>query len=206
MLFGLIPREEAFFELFKKAAHNMIEGSRLLKVMMEDLRSPIEQAKEIKAVEHIGDDITHDIARRLNKTFITPIDREDIHDLASALDDILDVTEAIADRFVLYKIPKPTEMAIKLADILYQASVAVGQGVDLLGLPHPEMEKCSVQVNSLENEADRVSRDAISALFEKETNPIAVIMWKEVYENFEAGTDRCEDVANILERIMLKHH
>jgi uncharacterized protein len=206
MLFGLIPREEAFFELFKKAAHNMIEGSRLLKVMMEDLRSPIEQAKEIKAVEHIGDDITHDIARRLNKTFITPIDREDIHDLASALDDILDVTEAIADRFVLYKIPKPTEMAVKLADILYQASVAVGQGVDLLGLPHPEMEKCSVQVNSLENEADRVSRDAISALFEKETNPIAVIMWKEVYENFEAGTDRCEDVANILERIMLKHH
>ncbi len=111
MLFGLIPREEAFFELFKKAAHNMIEGSRLLKVMMEDFRSPIEQAKEIKAVEHIGDDITHDIARRLNKTFITPIDREDIHDLASALDDILDVAEAIADRFVLYKIPKPTEKA-----------------------------------------------------------------------------------------------
>ena len=137
MLFGLIPREEAFFELFKKAAHNMIEGSRLLKVMMEDFRSPIEQAKEIKAVEHIGDDITHDIARRLNMTFITPIDREDIHDLASALDDILDTTEAIADRFVLYKIPKPTEKAIKLADILYQASVAVGQGVDLLGLPHP---------------------------------------------------------------------
>ena len=103
MLFGLIPQEEAFFEQFKKAAHNMIEGSRLLKVMMEDFRSPIEQAKEIKEVEHIGDGITHDIARRLNMTFITPIDREDIHDLASALDDILDVTEEIADRFVLYK-------------------------------------------------------------------------------------------------------
>ena len=116
MLFGLIPREEAFFELFKKAAHNMIEGSRLLKVMMEDFRSPIEQAREIKDVEHVGDGITHDIARRLNKTFITPIDREDIHDLASALDDILDVTEAIADRFVLYKVTQPTEMAVKLAD------------------------------------------------------------------------------------------
>ena len=101
---------------------------------------------------------------------------------------------------------KPTEMAIKLADILYQASVAVGRGVDLLGLPHPKMKECSVQVNSLENEADRVSRDAISALFENETNPIAVIKWKEIYENFEAGTDRCEDVANILERITLKHH
>jgi predicted phosphate transport protein (TIGR00153 family) len=206
MLFGLIPREEAFFELFKKAAHNMIEGSRLLKVMMEDFRSPIEQARKIKDVEHVGDSITHDIARRLNKTFITPIDREDIHDLASALDDILDVAEAIADRFVLYKVTRPTEMAIKLADILYQASVAVGGGVDLLGLAHPELKECSVQVNSLENEADRVSRDAISALFEKETDPIAVIKWKEIYENFEAGTDRCEDVANILERIALKHH
>ena len=206
MLFGLIPREEAFFELFKEAAHNMIEGSRLLKVMMEDFRSPIEQAQGIKDIEHVGDGLTHDIARRLNKTFITPIDREDIHDLASALDDILDTAEAIADRFVLYKVTKPTEMAIKLADILYQASVAVGRGVDLLGLPHPEMKKCSVQVNSLENEADRVSRDAISALFEKETDPIAVLKWKEIYENFEAGTDRCEDVANILERITLKHH
>lgn len=206
MLFGLIPREEAFFELFKEAAHNMIEGSRLLKVMMEDFRSPIEQAQGIKDVEHVGDGLTHDIARRLNKTFITPIDREDIHDLASALDDILDTTEAIADRFVLYKVTKPTEMAIKLADILHQASVAVGRGVDLLWLPHPKLKECSVQVNSLENEADRVSRDAISALFEKETDPIAVIKWKEIYENFEAGTDRCEDVANILERIALKHH
>lgn len=206
MLFGLIPREEAFFELFKEAAHNMIEGSRLLKVMMEDFWSPIEQAQGIKDVEHVGDGFTHDIARRLNKTFITPIDREDIHDLASALDDILDVTEAIADRFVLYKVTKPTEMAIKLADILHQASVAVGRGVDRLGLPHPDVKECSVQVNSLENEADRVSRDAISALFEKETDPITVIKWKEIYENFEAGTDRCEDVANILERIALKHH
>ena len=133
MMFGLIPREEAFFELFKKAAHNMIEGSRLLKDMMEHFQSPVEQAKEIKDVEHIGDSITHDIARRLNMTFITPIDREDIHDLASALDDILDVAEAIADRFVLYKVTKPTEKAIKLADMLYQASVAVGEGVDLLG-------------------------------------------------------------------------
>ena len=206
MLFGLIPREEAFFELFKKAAHNMIEGSRLLKVMMEDFRSPIEQAQGIKDIEHIGDGITRDIAFRLNRTFITPIDREDIHDLASALDDILDVTEEIADRFVLFKVTKPTPMAIKLADILYQASVAVGSGVDRLGLAHPELKGCSMRVFSLENEADRVSRDAISALFEKETDPITVIKWKEIYENFEAGTDRCDDVANMLERIAIKHH
>jgi len=177
-----------------------------LKEMMENYQSPAEQAKRIKEVEHVGDGITHDIARRLNQTFITPIDREDIHDLASALDDILDVAEAIADRFVLYKVTTPTERAVKLADVLYQASVAVGAGVDRLGLAHPDIKECSVQVNSLENEADRISRDAISALFEKETDPMAVIKWKEIYEGFEAGTDRCEDVANILERIALKHH
>src|SRR5262249_45924647 len=127
MLFGLIPKEEAFFDLFKKAAHNMIEGSRLLKEMMENFRVPAEQAKGIN----------DDIALKLNQTFITPIDREDIHDLASALDDILDVTESIADRFVLYKVAKPTDMAIKLANILYQASVAVGDAVDRLGMAHP---------------------------------------------------------------------
>ena len=204
-MFGLIPREEAFFELFKQAAHNMIEGSRLLKDFMEDFQHPAEKAKRIKEVEHVGDGFTHDIARRLNQTFITPIDREDIYALASALDDILDVIEAIADRFVIYKVAQPTEVAIKLAAILYQAAVAVGAAVDLLGKPHPDVTECCVQVNSLENEADRVSRDAISALFEKETDPIAVIKWKEIYENFEAGTDRCEDVANILERIALKH-
>lgn len=205
-MFGLIPKEEAFFELFKQAAHNMIEGSRLLKDLMENCRDAVGQAQRIKEVEHVGDGITHDIARRLNQTFITPIDREDIHDLASALDDILDVIEAVADRFVLYKLTKPTAQAVKLADILYEASVAVGTGVDRLGLAHPDIKECNVQVNSLENEADRISRDAISELFEKETDPMAVIKWKEIYEALEDGTDRCEDVANILERIALKHH
>ena len=204
-MFGLIPREEAFFDLFKNAAHNMIEGSRLLKDMMEDFKNPVEKAKRIKEVEHVGDSITHEIARKLNQTFITPIDREDIHDLASALDDILDVVEAIADRFVLYKVSAPSEAAIKLSIVLYQAAVEVGATVDLLGKPHPDVTECSVRVNSLENEADRISRDAISALFEREMDPIAVIKWKEIYENFETGTDRCEDVANILERIALKH-
>ena len=204
-MFGLIPKEESFFELFKNAAHNMIEGSRLLKDMMEHYQSAADQAKRIKEVEHVGDGITHDIALRLNQTFITPIDREDIHELASALDDIVDVAEAIADKFVLYKVTRPTEMAIKLADVLYQASVAVGGGVDRLGMAHSDMKECSVQVNSLENEADRVSRDAISALFEKETDPMAVIKWKEIYEAFEAGTDRCEDVANVLEGVVVKH-
>lgn len=204
-MFGLIPKETAFFELFQKAAHNMIEGSRLLKEMMEDFHNPVGQAHRIKDIEHIGDGITHDIARKLNQTFITPIDREDIHGLASALDDILDIIEAIADRFVVFKVSRPTGPAVKLANILYQSAVAVGAGIDRLGKPHADVSECCVLVNSLENEADRVTRDAISALFEEEKDPIAVIKWKEIYENFEEGTDRCEDVANILERIALKH-
>jgi predicted phosphate transport protein (TIGR00153 family) len=204
-MFGLIPKETAFFEMFQKAAHNMIEGSRLLKEMMEDFRNPVEQARRIKDTEHIGDGITHDIARKLNQTFITPMDREDIHDLASAMDDILDIVEAIADRFVVFKVTKPTEPAMKLAGILYQSSVAVGGGIDRLGKSHADINACCVLVNSLENEADRVTRDAISDLFEQEKDPIAVIKWKEIYENFEEGTDRCEDVANVLERIALKH-
>jgi predicted phosphate transport protein (TIGR00153 family) len=204
-MFNLIPREIAFFEMFQKAAHNMIEGSRLLKDMMEDFRNPVEQARRIKDIEHIGDGITHDIALKLNQTFITPLDREDIHGLASVLDDILDLVEAVADRFVVFKVAKPTETSIKLANILYQSAVAVGAGVDQLGKPHADVNQYCVRVNTLENEADRITRDAISKLFEEEKDPIAVIKWKEIYENFEEGTDRCEDVANILERIALKH-
>lgn len=204
-MFGLIPREIAFFGMFQRAAHNMIEGSRLLKDMMEDFRNPVEQARRIKDIEHIGDGITHDIVRRLNQTFITPIDREDIHGLASALDDILDIVDAVADRMVVFKVAKPTEPAIKLAGVLYNAAVAVGAGIDQLGKGHADMNTFCIQVNSLENEADRITRDAISTLFEREKDPIAVIKWKEIYENLEEGTDRCEDVANVLERIALKH-
>lgn len=204
-MFNLIPREVAFFDLFHKAAHNMIEGSRLLKEMMEHFDDPVDQACRIKDVEHIGDVITHDIVRKLNQTFITPIDREDIHGLASAMDDILDLIEAVADRFVVFKVAKPTETAVKLANVLHQASMAVGAAVDRLGQSHADINECCVEVNSLENEADRITRDAISNLFEHEKDPIAVIKWKEIYENFEEGTDRCEDVANILERIALKH-
>ncbi|GJL65339.1 MAG: phosphate transport regulator [Nitrospirales bacterium] len=203
-MFKFIPREEAFFELFQQAAHNMIEGSRLLKELMEKFEHAAEQVKQIKAIEHLGDGLTHDIVRKLNKTFITPIDREDIHDLASALDDILDEVDAVADRFLVFKVTQPTGAAIKLANILYQATVAVGNGIDRLANGNMDMNDCAIQVNSLENEADRVSREAISKLFDEDKDPISVIKWKEIYETFEKGTDSCEDVSNILERIALK--
>ena len=150
-MFKWIPRETAFFDLFQKAAHNMIDGSRLLKDMVEDFRNPAEQVRAITAVEQIGDSFTHEIARKLNQTFITPIDREDIHGLASALDDILDLVEAVADRFVVFKIVMSSEPSIKLANILYQSSVAVGAGIDVLGKLHADITGCCVRINSLAN-------------------------------------------------------
>ena len=203
-MFKIMPREEDFFSLFQQSSKNVIEGGRLLKELMEDFQGIPAKVGRIKDVEHQGDEITHEIVRRLNKTFITPLDREDIHDLTTALDDILDEIDAVADLFLIYKITKPTEAAVKLADILYKASVAVGKGIDHLAKGDLDANHFTIQVNSLENEADQVSRSAISTLFDEEKDPILVIKWKEIYENFETGADCCEDVANVLERIALK--
>jgi len=203
-MFNFMPREEAFFTLFQQSSKNVIEGGRLLKELMDDFQGIPGKVGRIKDVEHQGDEITHEIVRRLNQTFITPLDREDIHDLTTALDDILDEVDAVADLFLIYKISKPTEAAVKLADILYQASVAVGKGVDLLAQGDLNANHFNIHVNSLENEADRLSRNAISTLFDEEKDPIIVLKWKEIYEGFETGTDCCEDVANVLERIALK--
>ena len=203
----LFRTEQKFFHIFNQMVVHIAEAAQILHKMVSEPTGDMPAlAAQIKDLEHKGDELTHHVLVELNKTFITPIDREDIHDLASALDDILDMVEDIADRFVLYRVTAPTDIAVKLSDILYQSAVEVGATVALLGKPHPDVNECSVRVNSLENEADRVSRDAISLLFERETDPMSVIKWKEIYENFEAGTDRCEDVANILERIALKHH
>ena len=205
-MFALVPRQIAFLEMFQQAARNMIEGSRLLKEMMADYQNPIQAASRIKDLEHVGDTITHDIVRRLNQTFITPIDREDIYGLTGAVDDILDAVEAVADRFVIFEVAGPSPPAIALSKILYDSAVAVGAGIDLLGGRHADLNDYCVRINSLENEADRLTRDALSKLFREEKDPIAVVKWKEIYETFEEATDRCEDAANVLERITLKHN
>jgi predicted phosphate transport protein (TIGR00153 family) len=201
---NLFPREPAFFELFNEGATNMVLGSRLLKEMMASYQDVERQAREIKRVESAGDAITHTIIRKLNQTFITPIDREDIYALASAVDDVLDCIEAVTDRLVIYKVEKPTHEAIQLADIIYQSCIELELGIAKMRKA-TDLTPCFVKVNSLENEADRITRDAIARLFESEKDPMIVIKWKEVYESLEEGTDRCEDVANILERILLKH-
>ena len=172
--------------------------------MMESYHDIDRQAREIKRIESAGDSITHTIIRNLNQTFITPIDREDIHALASSIDDILDLVEATADRMVVFKIEKPTAEAILLSNIIYESSEELARGIAQLGKV-TDLNATFVKVNSLENEADRITRDALAKLFESEKDPIMVIKWKEIYESLESGTDRCEDVANVLERILLKH-
>ena len=206
-MFSLIPKEDAFFDMFKKAAHNMIEGSRLLKNMMDQFGDPAAQAKHIKDVEHIGDGITHDIATKLNQTFITPIDREDIHALISTMDDILDLIYGTANRMVYYKVPPPTADMKKVVQILVRAVEEVAKAVlRLRNMKKPEMilAQC-IQINSLENEADEALRQAISNLFDREKDPIKLIKEKEILEMLESATDRCEDVANVIEGIVLKN-
>ncbi len=203
-MFRLIPKEEKFFDLFESSAANINEGGRLLVDLMEDFTQVEQKARRIKEIEHQGDMLTHDIIRKLNQTFITPIDREDIYSLASSLDDVLDFIEAVADRMVIYKIDKPTSEAKKLAGIIHQSTDEIVKAIRLLRTLKKIYEHC-VEINRLENEADRINRDAIARLFDEVRDPTAIIKWKEIYEFLEEATDRCEDVANVIERIALKN-
>jgi predicted phosphate transport protein (TIGR00153 family) len=204
-MFSFMPRETGFFDLFEQASENVVEAGQCLKNLMTNFEEPEKQIQHIKDLEHKGDGLTHDLIRKLNKTFITPLDREDIHALASALDDILDEIDAVAELFMVFKIDHPTPTASKLAEILHEAAREVGKGLGRIRDKNWDINDCMIRVNSLENEADEVSREAISRLFEEEPDPKMVMKWKEIYENFEMGTDSCEDAANVLERIALKY-
>ncbi|MFH0872677.1 MAG: DUF47 family protein [bacterium] len=200
----IIPREEKFFDFFEQAAQNILLGAETLKIMMETYQNPEASASRLQDLEHEGDKITHQIFKKLNQTFITPIDREDIYSLTSALDDVLDLIEAAADRMVLYKIESPTLEAKELSNIIYDSAKEIERAIVLLrGLDHV-YEHC-VEINRLENSADRITRDAIAGLFQGNYSPYDVIKWKEIYETLESATDKCEDAANIIEAVVLKH-
>lgn len=204
-MFSLMPRETGFFELFEQASENVVEAGQCLKNLMHNFEDSDRQIKNIKDLEHKGDGLTHDLILKLNKTFITPLDREDIHALASSLDDILDEIDAVATLFRVFKIDRPTPTACRLAELLHESAQEVGKGIRLLMEKNWDIKDCTIHVNSLENKADEVSREAISRLFEEETDAKLVMKWKEIYEKFEIGTDCCEDAVNVLERIALKH-
>jgi predicted phosphate transport protein (TIGR00153 family) len=204
-MFGLIPKEEKFFVLFKGMAHNIVAGAELLKDMLDNFHDPVASQRKIKDVEHQGDALTHDIIKKLNKSFVTPLDREDIYALSAALDDILDLIDASAQRVVMYNVEKPTPEAKELAFIILKSCQTIEKAVALLGGRLEPISEYCVEVNALENEADRVCREAVSRLFDEEKDPIQLIKWKEIYETLERATDKCEDAANILESVVVKN-
>jgi uncharacterized protein len=205
-MFGLIPKDEKFFKLFKEMTENITEGAKLLKDMLDNFENPTESQRKIKDLERKGDSITHAVIQKLNKTFVTPLDREDIYALASNLDDILDLIDGSAQRIIMYNVESIPVQAKSLGFIILQSCLVVDKAVAMLGKKSNEkLFALCVEINALENEADRVSREAISNLFDEEKDPFQLIKWKEIYETLEKATDACEDAANILESVVVKN-
>ena len=203
-MFRLLPRDENFFDLFEQQAGHIVSAARVLEELTLDYPAAQAKMQQIRDLEHAGDAVTHEVVRRLNTTFVTPIDREDIYALASRLDDVLDLIDAVADRLLIYKIKNPTDGCLAMAKIIVKTAEETDRAVRCLRTLSPLYQKHSIEVNRLENEADRLLRDELAALFEGGTDAIEVIKWKELYETMEAVTDRCEDVLNVIEGITLK--
>lgn len=199
----LIPREKKFYGMFADVAQNLTDGARILHDILKNPAGSSDRISKLQEVEHRGDDMTHDIIRMLNQTFITPFDREDIHRLSSSLDDVLDFVNAAAVRMTLYRITNPPPAAADLATLIVTQAEELSKAVAVLEENQKVLDHC-VEVNRLENEADRVSRKAIAELFEHEKDPIQLIKLKELYEVLETATDKAEDAANVLEAVALK--
>jgi uncharacterized protein len=203
LLQRFMPREEGFFELFVKQAQNIEKGSRALVELLTHYTGVPEQVQSIKAIEHEGDEITHGILTKLNQTFITPFDREDIHALSSQLDDVIDLVDAAASRFVLYRVASVKPGTLELSKVLLLATTEVTAAVRALDTPNEALRHC-VEVNRYENESDRLCRTLIAQLFDEEKDPVQIIKWKEIFEVIETAVDKCEDVANVIEGVILK--
>jgi uncharacterized protein len=204
LAFRLLPREERFYGDFQALADELQRGSRLLERMLAPDQPILETADEIREVEHKCDSLTHEIYQRLNRTFVTPLDREDIHALARSLDDVMDAIDASASVVRLYKLRTVRFGARELAQIITTSTDQVG--LALKALEHRKgLITHAIEINRLENEADRIHQQALSRLFDDERDPIMIIKWKEALDFLEAATDRCEDVANVLEGVMVKN-
>jgi predicted phosphate transport protein (TIGR00153 family) len=202
--FRLIPREEKFYADFIALSDELVTGARLLAEMLSSEPPRWETASEIRNVEHRCDTITHEILQRLNRTFVTPLDREDIHGLARSLDDVMDAIDASAAVIRRYCIPDVRFGARELARVIATATEKVRQGAAALE-QRTGVHVVTVEINSLENEADEIHDEALKRLFEQERDALTVIKWKEVLDLLEDATDRCEDVANVFEAVVVKH-
>ncbi|MBI4180902.1 MAG: DUF47 domain-containing protein [Chloroflexi bacterium] len=202
-----MPREEKFFELFESSAQNIVKAAQKLKELVDTWEDVETKVNEITELERVGDTITHQIMEQLHRTFITPFDREDISQLAHTLDDVTDFIHAAADAMFIYKVKRPDQRAKELANVVLQAAVEIEKAMPQLrhrAQLKKILEQC-VELNRLENVADDIYRAAIGELFDNSTDLAHVIKWREIYEHMESATDRCEDVANVLEGVALKH-
>ena len=199
-----VPKDREFFDLFEEAASNIVRAAEMLDRMLSEYPENAGLARDILICEQEGDRITHDIIRRLNQTFVTPIDREDILAMASALDDVVDFTEEVADFMGLYRIEAPMEQAQRMARILLQSSRQIAEAMPRLR-GFKDISHYTVEIHRLENDGDRVVREALAALFDNGIDPMVVIRWKDIYERLEHAIDATEHVANILEGIVIKN-
>jgi predicted phosphate transport protein (TIGR00153 family) len=199
-----MPHDGDFFVLFRRQAENIVLGANTLTSMLEHYTGVPEQVQRVKAIEHAGDEITHQIFRKLNQTFITPFDREDMHQLCSTLDDVIDLIDAAASRFVLYRVDHIRVGTIELAKVLAAATRELKDAVDTMESPDKALQHV-IEINRLENESDRICRTLIAQLFEEEKDPVQIIKWKEIFEVIETAVDKCEDVSNVIESVILKN-
>jgi predicted phosphate transport protein (TIGR00153 family) len=207
MLEKLMPRSDEFFDAFDAQAKTTAEGTKLLHELLEDLSGTEEKVRRIKEVEHEGDHITHLAFERLHTQFITPFDRAEIHRLLSRIDDVLDLADGAAERIHLYEITDVPPEARELARVLHAATLKMQEAMAALReikKPKAILEACK-EINRLENEADGFLRRGLAQLFKSGADPLTVIKWKEIYELIEEATDRCEDVANVIEGVVLEH-
>lgn len=204
LLQRFMPHDGDFFVLFQKQADNIVIGAQAFVRMLEHYTGVPEQVQCIKAIEHNGDEITHQIFRMLNQTFITPFDREDIHELGSTMDDVIDLIDAASSRFVLYRVGQVRLGTLELCKVLEAATTELKDAVYAMESPEKALLRV-IEINRLENESDRICRTLIAQLFEEEKNPVEIIKWKEIYEVIETAVDKCEDVSNVIESVILKN-
>jgi len=205
--FSLFPREQRFFDLFQESASNLVTTTEALCDLMFNWADVPGKAKRVSELEHIGDTITHTIIAQMHRTFVTPLDREDITALCQSMDDVVDFIDAAVDGMVLYQVAEPTTRAQGLARVLRRQAAQIEKAVALLR-SHSKLKSIldyCIELHSLENEGDVLLRSALAELFSNQTSVMDILKWRVIYDQLETATDRCEDVANVLEAIVLKH-
>ncbi len=206
-MFQFFPKEEKFFEMLENAAANLHKGAKAFKHMLQDYTDIENKVKHIKDIEHEGDIITHEIVDKLNRTFITPIDREDIHRMTSEIDDVLDFILGVADRMMLYRVKSPTPQSLRMVEVLIASIEQMEKAISSLkNIKNSRriLDYC-IEINRLENEGDSIHRSVMADLFSDGKDPVEIIKWRDIYDYLENAIDKCEDVADAIESIVVKN-